>query len=254
MPSVYRSAGEMATKCDIIRDFAAATRCGLCCSGQGCPPSAGCGAIPAAACRVGATANARMALFAARANPVTAVTDRAGRAAAISVLESQIADGESAIRAAYPEAGDGAKIGWGDFDRCLKNREEIGYFGRTDAIGLGMAPVYPLGGQLAKGLVWRPGATDPVPLYVDNVANPDLAAILIFALCVLIFAALLYAAYRAARWAPYKADLLKEAESERPGAPRDPQEKCRAYVIEMEKAGYEMESYRRMCGLPLRPS
>jgi uncharacterized protein YxeA len=128
-----------------------------------------------------------------------------------------------------------------------------------------MNPVYPVGGAIAKNAIWKAGkAESPVPLAVDYVMNPDLFAILLFALLVIIFAALIWKAWKSAKAAPYIAEKKKEAERERleesdpfrgsafESYP-DPQAKCRAYVEAMEQQGYDMTYYRDKCGLPPKP-
>lgn len=232
-----------ATQCDIIRDFAAATECGLCsarscrtttpdclpgqtCEGGVCMgrPS-GCPAVLSPAlCAVPGAANKRMLLFATQyspANLVEGAEDRAIRQQIERDLQTGIQSAESGLAAAYPGAAPGAtRISWPDFEYCLWNPTGAPggpfsrkYFGRIDAESFGMQPTYPIGHSLAQGSVWKYPRASPLPMTVDYLMNPDLATILIVAFLVLVIAALFVAASSAekkrGRPAPAAAPTLR---------------------------------------------
>jgi len=274
----------MTTRCDIIRDAATANSCGMCeaiTATPARPVPAGCaagGAVPpAAVCSVPGAANTRMKLFGVQYSPGNLFESTADRAAR-TLIEKNYLTGiqaaEAALAVAYPDAAPGATaIGWPDFERCLWDRAGAPrgsnnnvYFGRDDLMQMGMVPSYPLGGAFAENSIWKAGAApSPLPVSVDYGMNPDLFAILMFALLVAVFAALLWAARKSAKWAPYLAQKKKDAERARLEASDpyrgsafesypDPQAKCRAYVEAMEQQGYSMAYYRQRCGLPALPA
>jgi len=216
-----------------------------------------------------------MSLFADQYNPANlfaSAADKANPALTERIYVSQIQAAEQALAGAYPGAAPGAtSIGWPDFEECLwtPSGAKSGpfnnvYFGRDDLQTFGMAPTYPIGGTFAQGAIWKPPKASPVPVAVDYVMNPDLAVILIFALLVIIFAVLLYRAYKDTKAAPFKAQQRKDLERQRleetdpyrgtafESYP-DPQARCRTYVESMEAQGYDMSYYRKQCGLPDKP-
>ena len=260
------------TKCSIIRDTATAMQCGLC-SGKpvGCPAS-----VPAAVCSVPSAANDSMSLFAARYNPSNLFLSAADKTALTQEeknYQSGIQASATQLAAAYPNAAPGATtITWPDFERCLWTPQGLPggpfnnkYFMRNDVQTLGMQPTYPIGKTFAQGVLWKNMQhPSPVPVSVDYVMNPDLAVIIIFALLVIIFAVLIWQAYRDAKSAPYRAEQKKEAERQKLEAADpfkgtafesypDPQAKCREYVEAQEAQGYDMAYYRQRCGLPSKP-
>ncbi len=282
------------TQCDIIRDFAAAWNCGLCASracktngdclsGQTCSSGActgrpsGCpAALSTALCAIPDAANKKMLLFEDQYNPMNIFMSAADKAA-LQQEEKNLLTGiqqdEAGIAAAYPGVpASVASISWPDFNYCLWNPSgspggayNNKYFERNDAQGFGMKPPYPLGGSFAQGSIWKPPKASPVPLTVDYAMNPDLAVIVIFALLVIIFAVLIYSAYKSAKAKPYREEQQKEAERAKLEATDpyrgtafesypDPQAKCRAYVESMEAQGYDMSYYRKQCGLPDKPA
>ena len=125
------------TKCDIIRDAARATKCGMCSAlAAGTPLPAACftagAAPPAAACGVAASANARMRMFATRLSPANLYEGSAAqtvRAQTERILQGISAANEIALTAAYTGPGpSGAAravapgataISWPDFEACL---------------------------------------------------------------------------------------------------------------------------------------
>ena len=189
-----------ATKCDIIRGAATASRCGMCTALRGAAPiPAGCGAVPppVAACGVVGAANARMKLFATKLAPPFG--DDAVREQTERIYEGIIEEAEVNLAAAYPGAA--VDISWPDFEACTWNRSgEPGgfnnnvYFRREDVEELGMAPAYPIGGTYAKGAIWK--TSSPVPVIVDYLMNPDLFAIVLFAFFVVVLAGLVWGAIR----------------------------------------------------------
>jgi hypothetical protein len=274
---------KMATKCDIIRDAGYANSCGMCAALAASPQKpipAGCtiGGVtpPAAACLVAGTANTRMKLFDEQYSPANLFEDAADKAAR-TLIEKNYLTGiqatETALAAAYPGAAPGATaVSWPDFELCLWNKTGARggsnnniYYKRNDLMQMGMQPSYPLGGAFAENTIWKSGAApSPVPVSVDHVMNPDLFAFLMFALLVIIFAVLIWSAWKSAKKAPYLAQQKKDAERQRleesdpfkgtafESYP-DPQAKCRAYVDSMEQQGYDMSYYRTQCGLPAKP-
>jgi hypothetical protein len=274
-----------ATKCDIIRDTGKAFTCGMCaaitagnsapsgCSSPTMPPP------PEVACSVPNAANARLNLFEKRYSPANlfeSATNKAIRQNTEKTLQTIIQKNESELAAAYPGAAPGAtKIAWPDFERCLWNKSGDGggngnniYFKRIDLEQtMGMAPKYPIGKAHAQGSIWKSPKTNPSPLpvSVDYLMNPDLFVIVMFAFLVIVFAALMWAASKSLKKAPYLAQQKKDAERQRLEANDpyrgsdfesypDPQAKCRAYVESMEQQGYSMDYYRTKCGLPPAPS
>jgi hypothetical protein len=270
----------MATKCDIIRDVGVASSCGMCEALRGAAPiPAGCliggRTPPAAACSVASMANSRMALFGSQyspANLVEGAVDRAARTLVEKNYLTAIDAAEKELAIAYPQAAPGAAaVGWPDFERCLWNRDgQKGggngnvYFRRNDLTGpsgFGMAPTYPVGGGFAKNLIWKAGGVpSPVPLGVDYVMNPDLFAMLMFVILVVVLAALVRAAWRTAANAPYFAQQAADAERRRleasdpyRGTPfesyPDPRAKCRAYIDAMKAQGYDVSHLEEQCGI-----
>jgi hypothetical protein len=218
------------SKCDIIRDVATAASCGMCTALAATPPRPipeGCAAAgrvpPAAACGVPVAANTRMKLFDERYSPAGlfgSATDKKARALIEKDYVTAIDRAEKGLAAAYPAAPAAATdIRWPDFQGCLWNRSgQRGgpnnnvYFGRGDLTQLGMMPVYPLGGGFAQNSIWKAGkAPSPVPVKVDYLMNPDLFTIVVLVFLVIVFAALMRAAWRHARGAPLRALLAEEA-------------------------------------------
>jgi type II secretory pathway pseudopilin PulG len=203
-------------------------------------------------------------------NAFVSAADRAVLAQSERNYVSAIQNSETQLAAAYPTAPAAAtNVSWPDLEYCLWNTDgspggpfNNRYFERNDAQTFGLNPTYPIGGALLQGTLWPPsaGAGSPVPLWVDYVMNPDLAAILVFALLVIIFAVLMWKTYRATKNAPRIAAQKREAERARLEAADpyrntafesypDPQAKCRNYVASMEAQGYDMGYYKKMCGL-----
>lgn len=182
-------------QCGITRDVARAAACGLCpalAAGRAVPPA--CAGVPPAACGVAPAANARMALFASRLSPANlweGAGARAARRGAEAGAEYTVAAAEGALQKAYgvPPAAAAAATSWPAVERCLAAGLHPGggaaaapYLGRADAVAMGMAPAYPLGGRAALGALWRPPRASPLPLSVDYLANPDLFTLALLAL------------------------------------------------------------------------
>ncbi len=259
------------SKCDVIRDFIAASNCGLCTGGpSNCPPG-----LTKALCGIPQAANNRMYLFADKYNPSNLFMGSADLAQ-LRQEEMNYASGiqavEQGIQASYPGLGaGGAAISWPDFNACLwnKNGKPGGpnsniYFGRDDVQELGMSPAYPIGGTLAQGYIWPPPRVSPFPATVDYISNPDFIAIFMFVFLVILLAVLVYTTYRAKKMAPILEDRRRQQERQRLEATDpyrgsafesypDPAAKCRAYVEAMEARGFAMNAYRQACGLPLMP-
>ena len=256
------------TKCDIIRDVATATSCGMCTALAATPPRpipAGCAAAdgrtpPAAACAVTVAANTRMKLFDERYSPVGlfgSATSKKARALTEKDYVTAIDRAEKGLAAAYPTApAAAAEIGWPDFQGCLWNRSgQRGgpnnnvYFGRGDLTQLGMMPVYPLGGEFAQNSIWKVGkAPSPVPVKVDYLMNPDLFTIVVLVFLVIVFAALMRAAWRHARGAPLRALLAEEAaRAARPPAGRPPPSRLyQQYAWIKDHKEFNIGAYKEM--------
>jgi hypothetical protein len=207
----------MTTKCDIIRDMGLATTCGLCSAlDADIPVPDGCMTLvhpngpPDAVCGIARAANARMKLFASKYDPTSMIlsgVDKAARTQTQANYGASVVQSEADVGAAYPTAVPGATaIGWTDVERCLWNSDGspggpsgTKYFERTGANFMGMIPEWPLGRKLASGTVWKSGKNNPVPIIADYLMNPDLFAIVMFAIIVLIFGALMWKAWRDSR-------------------------------------------------------
>ena len=268
------------TKCDIIRDVGNANICGLCTAiSKSNPTPQGCtvnGVVPpAAACKAVSAANARMRLFATQYSPANLFEDSGAKAARLQAGKNYsaiIQDAETALNAAYPVAAPGAtSITWPDLELCLWDPTGTKggpnnnvYYNRDDLMFLGMAPPYPVGGGFAEDLLWPAGGPgSPAPVVIDYLINPDLFAILMFALLVIVFGVLILVAWKSAKNAPYIA--LKKKEAERQAleandpykgteyeAYPDPYKKCRAYISKLEAMGYSDEALageRQRCGM-----
>jgi len=252
----------MATKCDIIRDAANAVGCGMCealGSGKGLPD--GClllDRIPkASACRVPGTANVRLYLFGARVAPPAFGVDREAREMMIADYNRNIADTEQGLIDDYGVDVAAASISWPDYQRCLWDPDGAPggplvhkYFDRADAYMQGLHPAYPLGGNLAYRRLWKDSLhAGPLPLTVDYLMNPDLFAILLLALLVVLFGVIVWRALRDTRRAD-REEERKAAVAAAAAAPDDPgRAECREYVETLEKEGFDMGYYRRRCGL-----
>lgn len=179
----------MASKCDIVRDTAAAFRCGLCCRAPPCPAAKGCpAAATAAACLVPKLANRRMALFAAKYAPPSDL-----QRAELQTHVNAVADLEAQLAAAYP--GGAVDISWPDFEKCEWGAGANIYgnkrFRREDLTSFGLDPPYPLGGHALEGRVWSgiPGVglgAAPIPVAADYLVNPDLLTVFVLGILLLI--------------------------------------------------------------------
>jgi hypothetical protein len=266
MSASLSTAPSAPTRCDVIRDFAAAWECGLC-SARPCANSDGCRAgqtcvaglcvgrpancpagVTPAVCGIPNAANKKLMLFADHYSPANMFKGEMGRLSLRQEernLQSGIRTVEEGLAAAYPTAAPAAtRVAWPDFNYCLWNPTGAPggpfghkYFGRTDAQSFGMKPVYPIGGGHALGAVWKYPKQSPVPMSVDYVMNPDLATIVAFAFIVALFGALFYRAHRSAGRPPPGEDAARA--------------RCRSYVEKMEASNFDMDAYRVRCGLPL---
>lgn len=160
----------MTSKCDIIRDLGKANMCGMCQS----PPMKCDGNIPQVVCKIPQLCNLKMQLF--NLQYMQPFEDETLKSKIESIYEADINKIESDLKAAYKIDAD---ISWFDITQCLwhQNGAKDGYFNnewfsRDDAMALGMAPIYPIGGELGKNLFKKQYV--PVPLYVDYLMNPNL--------------------------------------------------------------------------------
>lgn len=271
----------MTSKCDIIRDMGLATSCGLCSAleadpqqaiPEGCKTSDRPNGPPKEVCGLTNAANVRMKLFATKYDPTSVFMSGANKAVRTQSQANYgaiIAKSEQELGAAYPKATPGATdVGWTDVERCLWNADgspggpsNTKYFERTGANFMGMNPEWPLGQKFASGTLWKAGKQSPVPITVDYMMNPDLFAILMFALVVIIFGILMWKAWKDTKAAPDIAQRKKDAEHDQLEASDpyagsafetyyDPGAKCRKYVYDMESQGYEMTQWRTKCGMP----
>lgn len=170
--------------CDILNDAQTAQTCGLC---SGTPSN--CGNIDPAVCLVSNSANADMQLFAIRYSPTGALDPTTTKASEQALMYKK-AQNNLLLKAAYPAAED-VDIKWYDFHKCGLNR--------SDALTMGMSPVWPIGGKKLYGDIWKVENHNdepaPIPLLFDYIMNPDLV-ILMFILIIVIFVGYILIAYR----------------------------------------------------------
>lgn len=259
------------TKCDILRDVARANMCGMCTASANCGTST----PPSAVCNVANIANAKMKLFASQYSPANlyaSSVNKAIRTQEEKIYQGIIQKGEADLKAAYPTApAEATVIEWSDFEHCLWNKDGTAggnnknvYFKRDDAVQLGMAPVYPIGGSTIANVIWK-GPTSPIPLAVDYLMNPDLFTILMFVLLVIIFSALMWSVWRTNKWAAYLAEQSAEAAQDKLEE-NDPFKgtavethpntlaKIRKWIEAQEQLGYTMTKYRNQYNIPTKPT
>ena len=219
------------TKCDIIRDVVATNEfCSICtpqtCSAAlPCPPGQKCTGlsidkdtnllinycvgVPASCAKAGTLIDeglcdvpkyldAKMRVFASKYLSLgrgvaseLAVND----ATLVQQVQQQLAN-------IYPRnVSDIMSLSWADLEKCAVDPGAAtapgssAYFSRKDYNNMSnpAAPwKYPLGRLKGAGTIWKSTlAPSPMPLYVDYVMNPDLAAIVLFTFIVLLFAGLM---------------------------------------------------------------
>lgn len=225
------------TKCDIVRAGARAVLSGACA-----------GDAPPLACAVTDAATKRDFLFKTKYDPsgLLTPTDRQVRQKELGIIQDDLAGDEVDMQRKFGLHAP-VDISWADFTSCLWNPDgrpggphENEYFRREDLTSLGYTPRPLVGGRVfADTAALRP-LRGSVPVWLDRFVNPGLAIVLVFAFIVLVFGALLYAAYRSghAGEAPAANDTSRRA-------------KATAIIHKYEKAGYCMEEYRKKVGLPV---
>jgi len=186
----------------------------------------------------------------------------------LGILQGDIDDDAAQIESKYGK-GAPSDITWNDFTECLWSPDGSRggphgneYFERNDLRSLGYQPQPLFGAAALEGQLPR-ALTEPVPIWVDHAFNPDLAVIVIFGLLIVVFAALMYSAYRWTLKAPERkaaAETAWRAEKEKhdpyrntkfPSYPGDPNSKWEALIPVYEAEGYDMCSYRKKLGMPL---
>jgi len=217
-------------KCDIIRAGAAATmQAGVC--GGSSPP---------ADCYVTDLAAKRDMYIQTKYSPTGLVSGTALdiRSKELSILEADINADIARIQAKYGSDAP-ANISWNDFTHCLWNPDgsrggphKNVYFGRDDLTSLGYQPQPIFGATTLEGRL-PTSLTNSIPVWVDHIFNPDLAAVFIFAILVILFAVLIYKAYKRAH-------------------PPDPEARWKNLVSVYEAQGYDMCEYRKKLGMPLK--
>ena len=171
------------TKCDIIRAFVSERKKKNCVAPE---------------CSIPRAANDKMYLFADLYSPTSLFIDRTQEEI---IYEYGINAPRNALSKKYPSAD--VSIDWSDFERCLWNEDGRPggpfnniYFGRGDLMMFGMVPDYPLGGKLASGLIWRAPNYSPLPVFVDYIMNPDLAALVLLFILITVVSLLFWRAKR----------------------------------------------------------
>lgn len=156
---------------------------------------------------------------------------------------------------------------WFDISSCMikpdgspAGSDNTRYPTRKDLVLLGYKPNPIIGTTALTGKVpqWSPPL---IPIWMDRIMQPELAVVVIFVLLVIIFAAIIYSAYRWAKGASTRAaiarnKMLIEYEDTDPyrgtAFPSwpDPNKKIRQYIEAQERAGHNMDAYRKKYDLP----
>jgi len=244
-------------KCNAVRDGVDAEIGGKC--SQSSPPGA---------CSVLGYATGRDRYLQAQYDPVSALTDRAVRAGKLKAFQADIAAAAETLQNTYGAGPPEAE--WKDFTQCLWSPDGgpggpngNTYLSRRDLYAAGYQPHPALGGDFLFGELPAP-VTDRVPVWLDRVFNPDLAVVVIFAVLVLVFAALIYRAHKWEKKAPLRAQAAlekKRAEFEKTDPyrgtkfesyPEDPNAKWKSLIPVYEAQGHVMRAYRKKLGMPPR--
>jgi hypothetical protein len=230
---------------------------------------------PAAACDVLTLADRRAALFQETYSPAALLGDAAVRRGTLADLEADVVAAEKAVRDGLGvDQALAAGVSWPALSECLWNPDGSAggasgrkYFGRADLGRLGYAPRPALAaGQGLQGRLPAP-VVDLVPVWLDRAFYPEVAALLVFALLVLLFGALLLKAYRSQKPpSPAAAEERRRREKEERRArleasdpfrgsafesfPAPPGQKYQKLVAAYEAQGYDMCAYREKLGMP----
>jgi hypothetical protein len=186
----------------------------------------------------------------------------------LAILQNDIDDDIKQLQAKYG-ADVPTDLTWNDLTECLWNPDgspggthNNKYFKRDDLTTLGYQPQPVLGAATLEGKL-PSTLTGRVPIWVDHAFNPDLAVIIIFAFLIIIFAVLMYNAYKWTKMAPEREAAAKaarrtEMEAHDPykgtpfeSYPADPNSKWEALIPVYEAQGYCMEAYRKKLGMPV---
>ena len=249
------------TKCDIIRAGAAATISGKCS-----------GSSPVPECYITDLATKRDMHFRTKYSPSGFIsgTARDIRNKKLNIIQGDINGDISQIKSTKYGKDAPTDITWNDFTECRWNSNGLKggphgneYFKRADLTSLGYKPqplfdVSSLKDRLPHVL------TESIPIWIDHAFNPDLAVIIIFMILVVIFAVLIYNAYQWTRKAPEREAAAKSAwqtemEKHDPykntkfsSYPSNPDSKWEDLIPVYEAEGYNMCSYRKKLGMPLK--
>lgn len=248
------------TKCDILRAGAAATMSASACSGS--PPQADCAVMQLLA--------KKDMYIQTKYSPsgLASGTARDIRTKELSIIQGDIDALTAQIQAKYGKDAP-VDLTWNDLTECLWNSDggpggthNNKYFKRDDLMTLGYQPQPALGAATLEGKL-PSTLTGGVPIWVDHALNPDLAVIIIFAFLIIIFAVLMYNAYKWTQKAPEREAAAKaawrtEMEAHDPykgtsfeSYPADPDSKWKTLIPVYEAEGYCMEAYRKKLGMPV---
>jgi hypothetical protein len=156
---------------------------------------------------------------------------------------------------------------WFDISNCKINADGspgghdlTRYPTRNDLVLLGYQPNPIIGTTALSGKV--PQWSLPlIPIWMDRMMQPELAVVVIFVFLVIIFAAIIYSAYRWAKGAPTRSAIARnkmliaseDTDQYRgtafPSWP-DPYKKVRQYIEAQERTGYDMSQWRKKYSLP----
>lgn len=229
---------------------------------------------PSPACNVFKMANAQQQLFKAKYDPsgffglFSNEAARATRQQEIENYEGMIDQAANSLRSEFGPTAP-VHVKWSQFPKCLWNVDgspdgpnQNKYIERNDLAGAGYSPQPLIGGETLEGGL-PDTITKSMPVWLDGVFNPDYAAVVIFVLLILIFAILLYKAYKWEQKAPERARMAaakrhRELEATDPYArtsfpsyPEDPKAKWLPIIQQYEAQGVDMTAYREKLGLPL---
>lgn len=262
--------GSTVTVCDMVRDaLAAAPACG--CPNPNKPQCKGVSGPPPE-CSVFKLATHRDIEFDWQYDPASlfSSSERTTRQKKLADIEGDIKADEATLEGKYGTSAPVGDVSWWRMQRCLINTDgkpggNFGhkYVGRQDMQAAGYAP-YPLVGGSTLETQAPVALTNAVPVLMDRGLNADLMVIVIFVLLVIIFAVLMYKAYKWSQDEPARKAAAKAAERTKREAsdpfkgtsfeswPTDPNEKWRALIPVYEAQGYDMCAYRKRLGMPLK--
>lgn len=273
----------MTTKCDIIRDFMHANSCGYCTAlANGSAPSTSCNVTDSnrnkydSACLIPGMANGNMALLSLQYSPknlIESATDKLVRTKKEQTYLTGIKVVNDRLKLAYQPLADNnnSSIKWSDMQLCLQDKNEVKvpkYYSRTDIVNAGMNPKseYPIGGTTLNKTIWKDSTKlGPLPVIVDNMMNPDLFTIIMFAFVMIIFTVLMMSIAKTKKMEPYLNALKHEKELDKleKDSPYKNSAfssyygtmgKCRQIILNGEAQGRDMTLYRKRCNMAVPPT